>query len=117
MAAVASRFSFTGAHGADDDRASLLTRWNVYSGLEVLRSMSPTIHRDGNRRFFFFSREEPRMHVHIASPDGEAKFWLEPTVELANGVGFGAKQLKDLQKIVEGHADEFKCRWEEYFGT
>ena len=31
----------------------------------------------------FFSREESRMHVHIAHTDGEAKFWLEPSIELA----------------------------------
>jgi hypothetical protein len=26
------------------------------------------------------------MHVHVLSPDGEAKFWLEPVVELALSV-------------------------------
>ncbi len=27
---------------------------------------------------FFFSREETRIHAHVAHPDGEAKFWLTP---------------------------------------
>ena len=45
--------------------------------------MSPTIFQFRNFRFFFFSREEPRVQVHVYTPDGEAKFWLEPTVELA----------------------------------
>ena len=45
--------------------------------------MSPTIHREGGYRFFFFSREETRPHVHIYSVDGEAKYWLEPKLELA----------------------------------
>lgn len=45
--------------------------------------MSPTIFRDGKYRFFFFSREETRMHVHVMSGDGEAKYWIEPTIELA----------------------------------
>jgi len=40
--------------------------------------MSPTIFQFRKFRFFFFSREEPRMHVHVRTPDGEAKFWLEP---------------------------------------
>jgi Domain of unknown function (DUF4160) len=40
--------------------------------------MAPTIVRDGQFRLFFFSREETRIHVHIAHPDGEAKFWLIP---------------------------------------
>lgn len=45
--------------------------------------MSPTVFREGPYRFYFFSREETRMHVHVQGPDGEAKFWLEPSVELA----------------------------------
>ncbi len=79
--------------------------------------MSPTIYRDGNKRFFFFSREELRMHVHVSSPDGEAKFWLEPTIALADYAGFNKKDLNKLQKIVEEHADEFKYSWKKYFGS
>ena len=45
--------------------------------------MSPTVFREQGYRFFFFSREEQRMHVHVLSADGEAKFWLEPEIELA----------------------------------
>jgi hypothetical protein len=36
--------------------------------------MSPTIFREGGFRFYFFSREEPRMHVHVQGQNGEAKF-------------------------------------------
>ena len=46
--------------------------------------MSPTVFHEKGYRFFFFSREESRMHIHIYCNDGEAKFWLEPQVELAN---------------------------------
>jgi len=45
--------------------------------------VSPTIFRAGGLRFFFFSREEKRPHVHAIGADGEAKFWLEPIIELA----------------------------------
>jgi len=37
--------------------------------------MSPTVFRYKNYRFYFFSREEERMHVHVYCTDGEAKFW------------------------------------------
>jgi hypothetical protein len=40
--------------------------------------MSPTIFRELGFRFFFFSREEPRIHVHVYCSQGEAKFWVEP---------------------------------------
>ena len=47
----------------------------------------PTIHREGGYRSFFFSREETRPHVHIYSADGEAKYRLEPKLELAKITG------------------------------
>lgn len=38
--------------------------------------MSPTVYREAGFRYYFFSREEPRMHVHVSHADGEAEFWL-----------------------------------------
>ena len=52
--------------------------------------MAPTVVRDGKFRLFFFSREETRVHVHVAHPDGEAKFWLTPSVEIAMSTGLSA---------------------------
>ncbi|NMF84178.1 DUF4160 domain-containing protein [Nodosilinea sp. P-1105] len=34
----------------------------------------PTVLRIGAYRFYFFSREESRMHIHVSCADGEAKF-------------------------------------------
>jgi len=49
--------------------------------------MSPTVLRVRGFRFYFFSREESRMHVHVYHADGEAKFWLEPAVEVVANYG------------------------------
>ncbi len=46
--------------------------------------MSPTVFRDGPARFYFFSREESRMHIHVMEPDGEAKCWLVPEISCAD---------------------------------
>jgi hypothetical protein len=43
--------------------------------------VSPTVLRIRGYRFYFFSREELRAHVHVQHAEGEAKFWLEPAVE------------------------------------
>lgn len=77
--------------------------------------MSPTVLRYKNYRLFFFSHEEPRMHVHISSPDGEAKFWLEPMVALADYSGYSERQLKELSKLVEKHAKEIEKAWKKHF--
>ena len=34
------------------------------------------------------------MHVHIVLGDGEAKYWLEPEIELAKNHKYSRKQLK-----------------------
>ena len=77
--------------------------------------MSPTVFRYKNYRFFFFSREEIKIHVHVSCEDGEAKFWLDPVVALAKNYGLNPRQLKELQKIVERHKDEITKAWHKHF--
>ena len=77
--------------------------------------MSPTIFKEAGYRFFFFSREEPRIHVHIVSEDGEAKFWLEPEIELARNYRYSRKQLKEIEILVEEHYDELVSAWQQHF--
>lgn len=79
--------------------------------------MSPTVFRYKNYRFFFFSREEPRMHIHIVSPDGEAKFWIEPIIALADYTGFSNQQMTELAKVVEQHAKDIEAAWKKHFPT
>ena len=79
--------------------------------------MSPTIFRESGFRFFFFSREEERRHVHVYSPDGEAKFWLEPDISLAKNHGLSDRQLAKIEKIVEEHRNELISAWDSYFGN
>jgi len=69
------------------------------------RQMSLTVFRERGYRFFFFSREEPRIHVHVISGDGEAKFWLEPEIELAKNFRYGRKQIKEIEILTEEHYD------------
>jgi hypothetical protein len=78
--------------------------------------MAPTVVRDGQFRLFFFSREETRIHVHVAHPDGEAKFWLTPTISLATHTGLSSRQLKEAQSVVERHAEEIQDAWTRHFG-
>jgi len=79
--------------------------------------MSPTVFHYKQYRFFFFSREEPRRHIHVRSPDGEAKFWLEPEVELAKNHRFSQKELKELASIVKEASDEIYKHWNKHFRT
>jgi hypothetical protein len=77
--------------------------------------VSPTVFRHGKYRAFFFSREESRIHVHVSSPEGEAKFWIEPRIGLATHTGLPSRELKRMQKLVEEHRDEIIRSWKEHF--
>ena len=79
--------------------------------------MSPTIFRESGYRFFFFSREESRPHVHVYCPEGEAKYWLDPELELARNYRLSKVQLKEVEKIIERHYDELKAAWNSFFGS
>ena len=57
------------------------------------------------------------MHVHIHCDDGEAKFWLEPELELANNFRLAQHRLNQIENIIEDHFDEFTNAWEEHFGS
>jgi hypothetical protein len=77
--------------------------------------MSPTVFRYKNYRFFFFSREEERVHIHVSCPEGGAKFWLEPIVSLIEHYGLSAKQLSELHKVVGEHKNEIIRAWKKHF--
>jgi hypothetical protein len=79
--------------------------------------MAPTVARDGPFRLFFFSREETRIQVHVAHPEGEAKFWLTPAVTLATYTGLSQRQLREAQAVVEAHLKEIQNAWNEHFGS
>ena len=77
--------------------------------------MSPTVFRYKKYQFYFFSREESRMHVHVYSSEGEAKFWLEPVVALAQYHGLSSRELREIQKVVEARNHEITKAWKKHF--
>jgi hypothetical protein len=78
--------------------------------------MSPTIFRKGSYRFYFFSREETRIHVHVASGEGEAKFWLSPEIALAENHGLAQRELTKLGMMIRDHEQEIRDAWKRHFG-
>ena len=77
----------------------------------------PTLLRVGPYRFFFYSNEgqEP-AHVHAASRNSEAKFWLV-NCELASSYGFKPHELTELLRIVMSRKEYFMREWNEHFAS
>jgi hypothetical protein len=73
------------------------------------------VFRFGPYRFFFFSREEKRTHVHVYCGDGEAKFWIHPRVSLAKNYGLTRQQLTAVKKLIEDHRNEIIQAWRTHF--
>ena len=57
------------------------------------------------------------MHVHVHSKDGEAKFWLDPNVELARNYQLKQSDLRQIETTIKAHRDEFIEAWKGHFGS
>lgn len=75
----------------------------------------PTVLRSGPYRFYFYSHEpnEP-PHVHIDRANLSAKFWLD-TVSLGRNRGFSARELRQIERLVEENHQRLLESWNEYF--
>ena len=45
------------------------------------------------------------MHVHVQSSHGEAKFWLEPRIELARSYGLPQSEANDALQLIGENED------------
>lgn len=77
----------------------------------------PTILRIQGFRVYFWSREpnEP-PHVHLDKGGSSAKVWLDPVL-LASNVGFPARDLSVILRLVREHQPKLLEAWHEFFGT
>ncbi|HUO13451.1 MAG TPA: DUF4160 domain-containing protein [Verrucomicrobiae bacterium] len=78
----------------------------------------PTVFCERGFRFFFYSNEcSPRepVHVHVERGGVEAKFWLNPVVQVAYNGGYGARTLRELRGIIEANADLIERTWNAFF--
>ena len=55
------------------------------------------------------------MHVHVYHANGEAKFWIEPIVEVAVSYGLNATRVNEATKLIEEHLDEIRSAWVKHF--
>ncbi|GLI38124.1 DUF4160 domain-containing protein [Geobacter hydrogenophilus] len=74
----------------------------------------PTILRIGSFRFHFYSdeRNEP-PHIHVETPEGECKFWLDPIV-LARNKGVPPLVVRAIERLVFEHQVYLKEKYYEY---
>ena len=78
----------------------------------------PVVFHEAGMRFHFFAHEglprEP-VHVHVALPGGDAKFWLTPTVTMARNHRLKPRELRIAQEIVTRRREELIDAWTNFF--
>ena len=57
------------------------------------------------------------MHVHVQSSQGEAKFWIEPEIELAVNSGLPEHEIGKILNLVRRREDEIREAWNRHFGS
>lgn len=75
----------------------------------------PTVLRLNGFRFYFYSHEpnEP-PHMHVDYGSASAKIWLHGAA-IANNIGFSAKELDKIQRMVREHQETLQEAWDAFF--
>jgi hypothetical protein len=83
--------------------------------VQGIKSLMPTVLRVSPYRLAFYSSNgsEP-PHVHVISPTGQAKFWLDP-IGLARSTGVSVRELRQMESIVSHNREHLLRNWHEYF--
>lgn len=55
------------------------------------------------------------MHVHVQSQSGEAKFRLEPAIELAQHAELSKREIAESSRLVKEHEDDIRSAWHKHF--
>ena len=65
--------------------------------------------------FKFYSNDHKPIHIHVTKDGHEAKFNLEPSVEMVFNRRFKKHELTVITGIIEENAEILVERWQEYF--
>jgi len=104
--------------GIDGDNNVLVYKIFTFYVILTLKGLQklPTVFIEGPYRFYFFSREETRKHVHVASSDGEVKIWLEPEISVAKVVNLSNTEVNTILEIVKKRKEDIDADWNKHFG-
>lgn len=55
------------------------------------------------------------MHVHVQGQNGEAKFWLEPSIEAAQNTGLSRHEIGEALRLIQEHENDIRSAWHKHF--
>ena len=75
----------------------------------------PTVLKLLGMRFFYWSREHEPIHVHVQKGNAEARFVLEPEIEMIENFGFKPHELAIAEEIIRDNREYMIEHWKLYF--
>jgi hypothetical protein len=76
----------------------------------------PTALRLFGFQFFYWSKDHTPIHVHVRKGGTEARFVIEPVVELIENNGMKSHDLALAEEIVRENREFLVEHWNLYFG-
>ncbi len=74
----------------------------------------PTVFYYEAIKFYFYSNEESRIHIHVTVSNKHAKIWMD-NFEVAKNKGFSDRQIRKIINIARLNEKEIKTKWEDHF--
>lgn len=73
--------------------------------------------KDGFKFFFYSNEGNPRepQHVHIKKGENNAKYWIQPSISLAENYGFSSKELSWIETEVYTNIKLIEDTWNDFF--
>jgi Domain of unknown function (DUF4160) len=78
----------------------------------------PTLHRQDGYVFEMAMHDcAERPHAHVkGNGRGGAKFWLEPTIEMASPGRYNERELSQIRRIIQENLAKMVRKWNEECG-
>ncbi|MDR1918211.1 MAG: DUF4160 domain-containing protein [Tannerellaceae bacterium] len=68
-------------------------------------------------RFYYWAREHEPIHVHVKKGDAEARFEIEPEIELTGNYGLKPHELALAEEIIRDNREYMIEHWKLFFNN
>ena len=75
----------------------------------------PTALRIFGMQFYYWSREHEPIHIHVKKGGAEARFIIDPEVELVENKGFKPHELALAEEVISENRQYLVEHWILYF--
>jgi hypothetical protein len=65
-------------------------------------------------RFYFWSNEEDRAHIHIVKGEGNAKYWLAPKIECVFSYNYKRAEVRFIERVIKKEYSTLIKKWNDH---